>query len=75
MTDNVNSPSHYTNGNIECITGIEASFDTAAEFAGYCKGNVMKYLWRYKRKNGIEDLRKARWYLNKLIEVECANDI
>mgnify|MGYP003663124176 FL=1 len=69
MEDNVNSPSHYTYGNIECIEGIEASMTTEA-FQGYCKGACLKYLWRYERKGKpLEDLKKAQWYLNKLIEV------
>jgi hypothetical protein len=43
---------------------------THAEFIGYLRGNVFKYLWRYKDKNGIEDLRKANWYLDRLIKTE-----
>lgn len=66
--DAVNHPSHYTqNGNIESIESIEASMEPM-EFQGYLKGNIQKYLWRYRDKNGLEDLKKARWYLNKLIE-------
>jgi len=65
--DMVNSPSHYTYGNIECIEGIEASMSAEA-FKGYCKGAALKYLWRYERKGkSLEDLKKAQWYLNKLI--------
>ena len=58
----VNQPPHYNQGGIECIDGIEASMRKEA-FAGYCKGNVMKYLWRYEYKNKVEDLKKAQWYL------------
>ena len=58
-------PSHYQ-GEIECIEAIKASMSTQ-QFLGYLKGNVQKYLWRYDRKNGVEDLRKAQWYLNRLI--------
>ena len=65
--DNVNHPSHYTQGGIECIEAIKASM-TASEFRGYLKGNAMKYMWRYQLKNGVEDLRKAQWYLNRLIK-------
>ena len=43
-------------------------------FKGYLKGNIMKYIWRYERKNGQEDLLKAQWYLNKLIN-ETSSDI
>jgi len=67
MADNVNHPSHYTSGDIECIDAIEASMDQKS-FCGYLKGNVMKYLWRYELKNNpVEDLKKASWYLNRLI--------
>jgi hypothetical protein len=38
------------------------------EYVGFLRGNVFKYQWRYKNKNGVEDLRKAQWYMNKLIE-------
>lgn len=66
--DMVNHPPHYTQGGIECIEAIEASM-SPEEFAGYLKGNVMKYLWRYRNKGrGTEDLSKAQWYLNKLTE-------
>lgn len=67
MTDNVNHPAHYTSGKIECIDAIEAATEDLTGFEGMLTGNTIKYLWRWKRKNGIEDLRKARWYLDKLI--------
>ena len=66
-SDPVNSPSHYNSGSIEAIEGIEASMAPLA-YEGYLKGNVMKYLWRYEKKQKpIEDLKKARWYLDRLI--------
>lgn len=66
--DVVNHPSHYNYGKIECIEAIEESM-TPDAFKGYLKGNCLKYLWRYERKHKAEqDLRKAQWYLNKLIE-------
>ena len=66
--DPVNSPSHYASGGIECIDAIKASMSHEA-FLGYLKGNVQKYMWRYEKKvNPSEDLKKARWYLDKLIE-------
>lgn len=69
MTDMVNHPSHYADGNIECIEAIEASM-TKEAFCGYLKGNVQKYFWRYEKKiNPVEDLKKARWYNDRLIEV------
>lgn len=65
--DVVNSPPHYKTGGIEAIEGIEASMGPEA-YAGYLKGNIMKYMWRYERKGRpIEDLKKARWYLDRLI--------
>jgi len=67
--DVVNSPNHYNNGSIECIEGIQASMSDEA-FAGYLKGNCMKYLWRYDYKGKpVEDLQKAQWYLAKLLNV------
>ena len=64
--DSVNHPDHYTAGGIECIEAIKASM-TASEFAGYLKGNCMKYLWRYQNKGGLESLQKCEWYLKRLI--------
>lgn len=66
--DNVNHPSHYGNGSIECIDYLE-DFLTEEEFIGYLRGNIGKYLHRWRYKNGLEDLRKAEWYLKKLIGV------
>ena len=65
--DNVNSPSHYNTGNIECIEAIEEAL-TPEEMRGYFKGNCLKYLWREQYKNGTEDLEKAYWYLGRLID-------
>lgn len=66
--DNVNNPSHYNQGDIECIDGIQAAL-TKEEFKGYCKGNAMKYNWRAGHKGSEkEDIQKAIWYLNKLSE-------
>ena len=75
VPDAVNHPSHYTGAGIECIEAIKASM-TPDALAGYLKGNVQKYLWRYEKKvNPIEDLKKARWYLDYLInELEQTND-
>ncbi len=67
MTDMVNSPPHYNSGNIECIDAIKESMSSEA-FKGYLKGNIQKYIWRYENKKGLEDLKKAQWYLNKLIK-------
>ena len=67
MTDPVNNPVHYNAGGIEAIDAIMAATNEQSE--GYLQGNILKYLWRYRYKNGLEDLHKAQWYLNKLIEV------
>ena len=68
--DVVNQPSHYNSGGIECIDAIQESM-TSIAFKGYLKGNVQKYLWRYEMKGKpLQDLRKAQWYLNKLIDVQ-----
>ena len=69
-TDAIN-PNHYKSGNIECIEAIQESMTTVA-FAGYLKGNCMKYLWRYETKHSddpLQDLKKAEWYLSRLIEL------
>ena len=71
MADNVNTPPHYNQSGIECIDAIQAATGDGYEY--YLQGNILKYLWRYRYKNGIEDLRKAQWYLNKLIEVNDAD--
>lgn len=69
MHDSVNNPAHYADGNgIECIEAIEASM-SMEEFKGFLKGNAQKYLWRYTKKNGAEDLKKAKWYLERLIAI------
>jgi hypothetical protein len=60
------SPDHYK-GEIECIQCIKASM-SKIEFMGYLKGNVQKYTWRYRQKNGLEDLQKSKVYLDWLIE-------
>jgi hypothetical protein len=59
------NPSHYKQGGIECIEAIKAA--TGKGFIGYVWGNVLKYLWRWPKKGGVDDLKKARWYLDRLI--------
>lgn len=64
LDDPVNSPKHYTQGEMEVITAIEGlGLD-------YHQGNVVKYVSRYRYKNGVEDLKKARWYIDRLIYIE-----
>ena len=68
-SDNINHPSHYETGQFECIDvmietqGVEA-------VKGFCKCNALKYLYRANRKNGLGDMKKAIWYLNKYVELE-----
>jgi hypothetical protein len=64
MSDKIN-PNYYKNKTIETIDAIESQL-TKDEFIGYLKGQIWKYLARHREKNGIEDIRKAQWYLNKL---------
>ena len=72
-SDPVNCPDHYNAGKLECIDAIEASMSVEA-FKGYLKGNVEKYVWRMAYKGrAVEDLRKAAWYLNRLIQTEVKN--
>lgn len=66
MTDNVNKPVHYQ-GKIECIDCIESATDGLQGIEAFCTGNAIKYLYRWKKKNGIEDLKKAKWYIDKLL--------
>lgn len=65
--DPVNHPVHYTQGGIETIDAIEAAL-TADEFRGYCKGNALKYVWRERHKGQNESIKKAIWYLNRLVD-------
>jgi len=66
VEDFVNHPPHYTQGSIETIDYMESCL-SAEEFCGGCKMNVLKYVSREKHKNGLEDLKKAKWYLDRLI--------
>ncbi|MEY4332374.1 MAG: Klebsiella phage vB KpnM KpV52, partial [Bacteroidota bacterium] len=63
IKDNVNHPSHYTQGKVECIDAIEAATVHKNGLDAVCTANIIKYIWRCENKNGIEDLKKARWYL------------
>lgn len=67
IADNVNSPSHYGQGKIEAIDYIKDSL-TKEEYIGYLRGNIAKYLHRWRYKNGLEDLKKAQVYLGWLIQ-------
>ena len=70
--DMVNNPPHYNQTGIECIHAISAATDEGFKY--YLQGNIMKYLWRFDYKDKpIEDLQKAKWYLDKLIEEVMAD--
>ena len=71
--DLVNSPPHYNKGAIECIDAIEAML-THEEYVGYLRGNSLKYRWRFRYKNGIQDLEKAEWYEQRLMETLKQNE-
>ena len=73
VVDMVNSPPHYNQTGIECIQAISAATDKGFKY--YLQGNVMKYLWRFDYKDKpLEDLQKAKWYLDRLIEEVTASD-
>ena len=66
----VDHPDHYNAGGIECIDAIKSAVANLDGFEGFITGNAIKYLWRWKLKNGIQDLDKAQWYIDRLIEEE-----
>lgn len=66
IKDNVNHPSHYTQGAIECIDAIKEATKGLFGIEAVCTANIIKYVWRWKFKNGLEDLDKASWYLERL---------
>lgn len=68
-TDMVNKPSHYTQGNIECIDAMVSAFGEEA-VAHFCICNAFKYIWRTEHKNGMEDIDKSLWYLTKYKELK-----
>lgn len=72
-SDPVERPAHYTSGGIECIDAMTAAFGDEA-VKDFCLCNAFKYLWRHRQKNGLEDLKKARWYLGRLIAMEELED-
>ena len=72
MKDMVNSPPHYNKFGVECIEAIQSATGEGYEY--YLQGNIIKYLWRYRYKNGVQDLEKAQWYLTRLIETKKTVD-
>lgn len=67
--EKINHPAHYCQGGIECIDAIEAATTNLTGIEAVCTANVIKYIWRWKEKNGAEDLRKAEWYLKRLTRI------
>lgn len=70
LFDVVNKPRHYNLGKVECIDAIEAATIGLHGIKAVCAGNVIKYTWRHHHKNGVQDLEKARFYLDKLISLQ-----
>ncbi len=68
MDDNVNHPAHYNQAGIECIDALKAATINKPPFEAVCVSNVIKYLWRYESKNGLEDVQKALWYIERLLQ-------
>ena len=68
VPDMVNHPQHYTQGGIECIDALKAATVGKRGIEAVCVANVIKYLWRYEEKNGAEDVRKAKWYIERLLK-------
>lgn len=75
MSDRVDHPGHYNQGGIECIDAIAAATVELKGEEAFCTGNALKYLWRWKGKAGVEDLRKARWYIDRMINRLEASDV
>ena len=67
MNDPIN-PEHYKGGEVECIDAIRAAVVGKPGFEGYLVGSAIKYLWRYEMKGGVQDVRKSRWFVERLID-------
>lgn len=65
--DPVNHPAHYTQGEVECIDAIESALGRRG-YEDYCTGAAIKYLWRWRHKGGKQDLEKAAWYIDRIIQ-------
>jgi hypothetical protein len=68
MNDNVNNPKHYNNSPAHCECGRRIECIDVTRHMNFNLGNAVKYIWRYQDKNGIEDLKKAQWYINDAIK-------
>jgi len=65
--DNINHPQHYTQGKVECLDAIESAVTGLTGMEAVYTGHIIRYVWRWKRKNGTEDLKKALFYIKRLI--------
>lgn len=74
INDPVNHPGHYTHGKVECIDAIESVTTYMTGKEAFLTGQTIKYMWRWRLKNGVEDLKKARWYLDRLIAQQEAEE-
>lgn len=73
--ETVSHPAHYCQGGVECIDALEAATTGLHGIEAVCTANAIKYLWRWKHKNGVNDLHKAQWYIDRLIkQQEQSND-
>lgn len=73
--ETVSHPAHYCQGGVECIDALEAATTGLRGIEAVCTANAIKYLWRWKHKNGVTDLHKAQWYIDRLIkQQEQSND-
>lgn len=70
MSEVEQHPTYYTHGSVECIDAISAATLKLSGFEAFCTGNAIKYLWRWKEKGGEEDLKKARNYIDFLLNKE-----
>lgn len=68
VKDNVN-PDHYKQGKVECIDALESATVNKTGIEAVCTSQIIKYIWRYESKNGLEDVKKAAWYINYLIKI------
>jgi hypothetical protein len=69
MADLINHPEHYTSSEAACEScGFPIECIDVTRHMGFNVGNIIKYVWRFNKKNGVEDLKKARWYLEDLIK-------
>lgn len=74
LVDVVNHPPHYKANGFETIDIIEAYTKDLNGIEAVCAANVIKYICRWNNKNGLQDLLKCRWYLNKLIDVKSGKE-